>query len=395
MLPGSGFFLLAGALGHEQRGAAGSDAFRGDRHLAHVIAARQLEHDLGHHLFEDGAQASRAGAALHRFRSDRLERVLLERLAYVLKVEQLLVLVRERVLGLGEDADQRVFVERIERYGDREAAHQLGDEAIPEQIVGLDIAKRILLDLGGDTLGHLFFCKADLPPAGAGLDDLLEPVERAAADEQNVLGVDLDILLLRMLAPALRGHAGDRALQDLEQRLLYALARDVARDAGVLGFPRDLVDLVDIDDAPLGLGYVEVGSLQQAHEDVLHVLTDVAGFGERGRVGNRERHVQDARQGLRQERFADTRRADQEDVALVEVLPDYVLVQDVFDFRRRGDLGDGFRDLALFVLRQDLIAERNALIADVDRRSGDEFPDRILGFAAERAAEVLVVRHRT
>src|SRR6266576_176953 len=77
------------------------------------------------------------------------------------------------------------------------------------------------------------------------------------------------------------------------------------------------------------------------------------------------------------------------------VLPDYVLVQDVFDFRRRGDLGDGFRDLALFVLRQDLIAERNALIADVDRRSGDEFPDRILGFAAERAAEVLVVRHRT
>src|SRR5947207_2569929 len=70
------FFLLAGTLGDEQRRAAGRDAFGGDGYLAHVIAARQLEHDLRHHLFEDGAQPSRAGAALHRLRRDRLQRVL-------------------------------------------------------------------------------------------------------------------------------------------------------------------------------------------------------------------------------------------------------------------------------------------------------------------------------
>src|SRR5256885_13273528 len=47
------FFFLAGTLSNQQRRAAGRDAFGGDRDLTHVIAARQLEHDLGHHLFEN------------------------------------------------------------------------------------------------------------------------------------------------------------------------------------------------------------------------------------------------------------------------------------------------------------------------------------------------------
>src|SRR6185503_12300885 len=76
--------------------------------------------------------------------------------------------------------------------------------------------------------------EADLLATGAGLDDLLEPVERAAADEEDVLGVDLDVFLLRMLPAPLRRHRRDRALENLEQRLLHALAGDVARDARVL-----------------------------------------------------------------------------------------------------------------------------------------------------------------
>ena len=38
-------------------------------------------------------------------------------------------------------------------------------------------------------------------------DDLVEPGERAAADEQDVRRVDREELLVRMLAPALRRHA--------------------------------------------------------------------------------------------------------------------------------------------------------------------------------------------
>src|SRR3546814_4770508 len=66
-------------------------------------------------------------------------------------------------------------------------------------------------------------------------DDLVQPGERAAADEQDVGGVDLQELLLGMLAPALRRHGGGGALHDLEERLLDALARDVAGDGGKIG----------------------------------------------------------------------------------------------------------------------------------------------------------------
>ena len=91
--------------------------------------------------------------------------------------------------------------------------------------------------------------EADRFLADAPLDDPVEVGERAAADEQDVLRVDREELLVRVLAPALRRHRRDRALEDLEQRLLHALARHVTRDRRVVRLARDLVDLVDVDDA--------------------------------------------------------------------------------------------------------------------------------------------------
>src|SRR5256885_94789 len=417
----SGFFLLAHALRDEQGLPAFGDALGRDGDLTHVVAARQVEHDVGHHLFEDRAEAAGAGAPLDRLLRDGLEGILLDGEPHVLELEQFLVLLGQRVLGLDQDARQRVFVERVERHRHREPAGQLGDEAIAQQVVGLHVDEGVFLELLGLPSRELLFGEADLPPSGARLDDLLEPVERAAADEQDVFRIDLDVLLLRMLAAALGRHARHRALEDLEQRLLDAFARHVARDARVLRLARDLVDLVDVDDAALGFGHVEVRGLQQPDQDVLHVLAHVARFGERGRVGDGEGHVQDARQRLRQERLAHARGTDQEDVALVELdlrfaslvrvdalvvvvdrhgerllrllLADHVLVQYVFNLGGDGDLGDRLGDLALLVLRQDLVAEGDALIANVDRWSGNELPDRVLRLAAEGAAEVLIVGH--
>src|SRR4029078_1741274 len=98
-----------------------------------------------------------------------------------------------------------------------------------------------------------------LPPLRG---DLFQPGDRAAADEQDVGGVDLQKLLLRVLAAALRRNAGDGALDDLEQRLLHAFARDIARDRRVVALARDLVDLVDVDDAALRLLDVVIRVLQ-------------------------------------------------------------------------------------------------------------------------------------
>jgi hypothetical protein len=57
------------------------------------------------------------------------------------------------------------------------------------------------------------------------------------------------------------------------------------------------------------------------------------------------------------------------------LLPDYVLVEDVLDLLRRWNLSNRLGNLSLLVLRQDLVAECDALIADVYRRPGDELPD--------------------
>ena len=119
-----------------------------------------------------------------------------------------------------------------------------------------------------------------------------------------------------MLASTRGRHGGDRALDDLQEGLLDALARHVAGNGRVLSLAADLVDLVDVDDALFGLRDVAVGLLDEAQEDVLHVLTHVAGLGQRGRVHDGEGHVEEAGEAARQVGLARTRGAQQQDVGL-------------------------------------------------------------------------------
>ena len=95
--------------------------------------------------------------------------------------------------------------------------------------------------------------------------------------------------------------------------------RHVARDRRVVGLAGDLVDLVDVDDPGLGLLDVVVGGLDQLEEDVLDVLADVAGLGQRRGVGDRERDVEDPRQRLREQGLAAAGRAEQQDVRLLQL----------------------------------------------------------------------------
>src|SRR3546814_3600326 len=71
------------------------------------------------------------------------------------------------------------------------------------------------------------------PPRSTRTDTLF-PYTTLFRSEQDIGGVDLQELLLRMLAAALRRHRGDGAFHDLQQRLLHALARHVAGDRGVV-----------------------------------------------------------------------------------------------------------------------------------------------------------------
>ncbi len=94
------------------------------------------------------------------------------------------------------------------------------------------------------------------------------------------------------------------AFEDLEESLLHTLARNVAGDGGVVGLARDLVDLIDVDDATLRLGDIEVRRLDEAQQDVLDILADIAGLGERGGIGDTKGHVEHPRESLRQQRLA-------------------------------------------------------------------------------------------
>ena len=81
------------------------------------------------------------------------------------------------------------------------------------------------------------------------------------------LGVELDVFLLRMFSTALGRDRRHRSLQDLEERPVDPLSRDVPRDRRVLGLPRDLVHLVDVDDSAFTLGHVEIGGLEQPNQE--------------------------------------------------------------------------------------------------------------------------------
>ena len=256
------------------------------------------------------------------------------------------------------------------------------------------------------------------------LHDLVQPDERPSADEQDFLRVHLDVFLVRMLAPALRRHVAGTAFENLQERLLHALAGHVARDADVVRLAPDLVDLVDVNDADLGALHVVIRVLEQAQDDVFHVLADVAGLGQRRGVGDAEGHVENLRQRAGQERLARTGGADEQDVALFDlhvrqrvhrqgtapvrpaallgdalvvvmnrhrehllghVLADHVPVQLRADFLRLGHADDRRLPPRVVVqlLVEDVLADVDATVADVDAGTGDELAHLGVAFATE------------
>src|SRR4030095_5323406 len=76
------------------------------------------------------------------------------------------------------------------------------------------------------------------------------------------------------------------------------------------------------------------------------------------------------------------------------VLADDVLVEDVADLAGGGQVRLGA--LAALIggglLADDVVAKLDALVADEDRRAGDQLPDLVLALAAERAVKKLLSR---
>ena len=383
-----------------------------DHHFAHALQTRQIEHGIEQDVLHDRAETARARLSFHRPLRDRIEGAIGKGETNALHVEQALILFDEGVLRLGQDVDQRPLIQVLEGGDDRQPAHELGNQAELEQVLGLDVLEDLarLALVRGEDVG----AEADARTLAALGNDLVESGEGTPADEQDIGRVDLQKFLLRVLAPALGRHARHGALHDLEKGLLHTLAGDVPRDRRVVGLARDLVHLVDVDDAALGPFHVVIRRLQELEDDVLHVLAHVAGLGERGGVGHREGDVENARQCLSEKRLAAPCRSDQQDIRLGElhvvvlrvvvqafvvvvhgdgqhtlgaILTDDVVVEDGADVLRRRNTIPRLDQIALVLLADDVHAQLDAFVADEHGRAGNELADFVLAFSAEGAVE--------
>src|ERR1700728_4343459 len=395
----------------EWPGVAFNDLSR-DHNLLNAFEARQIEHGVEEDGFHDRAQSARAGLPVDRLARDRRKRFFRQRQVHRLPLEHPLVLLHQRVLRFGEDALERGLIEIFQGRDHGKPAHELRNEPVLQQILRFHLAEN--LSLLTVLRRHHLCTEADRGRTSARRDDLFQPGKCAAADEQDIRGVDLEEFLLRMLAAALGRNTCNRAFHDLEQRLLHALAGNVAGDRGVVGFARYLVDLVDVDDAALCALDVVVGRLQQLQNDIFDVLADVAGFGERGCVRHRERHVEDTSKRLRQQRLAGTGRSDQENIRLRQldvvvlalvveplvvivdgdrehlfrvILADHVIIENLADLARRWNAVARLHQRGLVLLADDVHAQLDALVANEYGRPGNELAHLVLALAAKRAVE--------
>src|SRR5580704_1414396 len=281
-----------------------------DDALPNLLLTRQGVHQLEHDVLDDHPQPPRPDLALDLRLGNGLEGVVREAQLHVFVFEEPLILARNRVPGLRQNLDERRLVKFVQRAHDRQPADELRNQPVLDQILGLHV-----LDEGARLLDLALHVglEAERLLAHAPRNLLVEADERAAADEQDVGGVDLEEFLVGVLAPTLRRDVRHRAFQDLQEGLLDALARHVARDRRVLVLAADLVDLVDVDDALLRLLDVAPGRLQQLEDDVFDVLPDVAGLRQRRRVHDREGDREEAGQGLGEERLAGAGRPNQQD----------------------------------------------------------------------------------
>ena len=123
-----------------------------------------------------------------------------------------------------------------------------------------------------------------------------------------------------MLALAARRELDDVALEHLEESLLDALVARVGRDGVVgTGLAGDLVELIEVDDAVLGLLDVLVGRVVEVADGDFDIGADEAGLREARGIRDGEWHVEELREVGEQRRLAAAGRAEHDDVRLLNL----------------------------------------------------------------------------
>ena len=142
----------------------------------------------------------------------------------------------------------------------------------------------------------------------------LDAIEGTTTDKQDVVRIDMDVLLVRMLTTSLRRHIHNSTFQQFQQALLYALTTDITRNRRVVSLTGYLIYLIYEDNTTLSSLHLIVGHLQQACQDALYILSDITCLSEYGSIDNGERDIEHLGDGAGQQGFASTRRTHHDDI---------------------------------------------------------------------------------
>ena len=173
--------------------------------------------------------------------------------------------------------------------------------------------------------GNGFAAKADIRLPQTSLDLILQPIKSAAANEQNMAGIN-DLFL--RLPSALKLQSGlklrlkvhripqrhFRFFHQFQERGLDSAPADVA--TGDICAGGDLVDLIDVNNAILRNFDVPVRFLHESANEILDISSDVPGFTEFRRISFDKRNTDQVGDMLDQVGLSNPGRSKQQNVSL-------------------------------------------------------------------------------
>ena len=128
---------------------------------------------------------------------NRVQSIVREGQFNTIEFEEFRVLADQRVLGLAENADERLPIQIVNRRHQGQSTNELGDQSELDQILGKRLGEEFTRPPVGPTTD--VGSKPDSPIAHSPTNQIVKARKGSPDNEQDVGGVDLDEFLVGML----------------------------------------------------------------------------------------------------------------------------------------------------------------------------------------------------
>ena len=147
-------------------------------------------------------------------------------------------------------------------------------------------------------------------------NNLIQANKSATTDEQDIGGINVNKLLLRVLTASCWRNTSNRTLKNLQKCLLNAFTGDITSNREVLGLASNLINLIDVDNTYLSALNIAICGSNELKQDILDIFTNVTSLGKGGCVSNGKRNLKKTSKCLSKQGFTSTGWAQEQDVGL-------------------------------------------------------------------------------